>query len=149
TGQPRKVLAGQLGDGFLVRLGDLRPSGRVHDQREAGVVQAAGKFGAVLDELLELEAGNRLGRKEGAVHHAGGQQLVRGWRQTQRDVESEDLAQLVDHAAADPDLEAVEVGQLLDRALGVHDDARAVGEDYQHVQPAMLVELGQLLQVDL
>ena len=54
----------------------------------------------------------------------------------------------IDQAAADADLHAFEVLQRIDRALGVEDLARAVGEHAHQVQALVLVELGEHAVVD-
>ena len=83
-----------------------------------------------------------------AVHHARRQQFVGLRRRLERHVHAQRLADVVDHAAADAELDAVQVVQRLDRPLGVEDDAGAVREHGDHLQAAVLVELGQVLLVD-
>src|SRR5690606_23196019 len=72
----RGGLSRELLDDLLVLLRDAIPGVGIHHEGEAGVVEPSRNLGTVLDQLLELEGPDRLGREEHAVHHAGGQQFI-------------------------------------------------------------------------
>ncbi len=85
AGEPRERFARDRQDRVLVLLRQLVPLVLVHEEAERRRIEAAGEVGRVLDDLVEVERLDRLGREEGAVGDAGRQQLVRlGRRLDQR-----------------------------------------------------------------
>src|SRR5258708_1236276 len=73
AGAAGEVFAAELGEHFLVGLGELVPLVLVDEEAERGAVKAAGEQGGVLDQAVELERHDRFLREEHAIGDAGAQ----------------------------------------------------------------------------